>query len=99
MPIFRLRVVRHDKRPRRKRHELPRKKKSECVVSKEDDVHAGQEGGIKRQDATSRVLVRSIAQRIKAGSRRSEVDDAEKQSREAIEAEVRSKPRQANRKS
>ena len=41
-------VMRHDQRPGRQRHELPRHQKCERIIGEHDDVHAGEESWIER---------------------------------------------------
>ena len=88
-------MMRHDERPRRQRHELPAQKIGEGVVRQHHEVHAGEKGG-KEKPRCGGVMM-AVAEAIGTCRCPTQIDDDEEERGECVEAEVRAKPRQADR--
>ena len=58
------------------------------------EIHGGQKGGIKRQDARRFRFVPSVAQCVEGRACRAEIDDGKEGACERIEPEMRAKPGQ-----
>ena len=90
-------MMRHDKRPRRQRHELPAQQIGEGVVRQHHEVHAGEQGGEKGKHAVRRGVMMAVAEAIETCRHPTQIDDHEEERGQCVEAEVRAKPRQSNR--
>ena len=89
-------MMRHDKRPRRQRHELPAQQIGEGVVRQHHEVHAGEKGGEKRKHAVRRGVMMAVAEAIETCRHPTQIDDHEEERGQCVEAEVRAKPRQTD---
>ncbi len=93
----RVAVIGEHDRPRRQGHELPRQQEREGVVGEDDQIHAGEKGGIERQHPGGCALVAAVAQRIETGDRGAQVDDHQEERAQRIDAEPGADARQADR--
>ena len=90
-------MVRHDQRPGRERHELPRDQKGERIIGEHDEIHAGEKGRIERQHPQRRFFVAPVAEREQACRETSEIDNREKIGGKRVHTEMRAQPRQSER--
>ena len=91
-------LMRHHQRPGGQRHQFPGEQKHEGVVGDGDERHAGEEGGIERQDASGVRFVAAIAQREQAGAGAAEADQGQEEAGQGVEAEMGADPGEAERK-
>ena len=89
-------VVRHDKRPRRQRHEFPAQQIGERIIRQHHQIHAGEKGREERKHAVRRRIVAAVAETVKAGRRTPQIDDNKEERRQRIHAEMRAKPWQSD---
>ena len=90
-------VVGHDQRPGGERHQFPGEQERVGVGGEDDEVHAGDEGGEERQHPVRRMLVPSVADGEQAGAGGAEIDQDEEHGAQAVDAEMRAEPGQADR--
>ena len=90
-------MVRHDERPRRKRHELPGKEEGERVGGEHDEVHAGEERRKERQHAPRALFMAAVAEAEEARRCAAEIDHQQEKSAQRVEPEVGAEPRQPDR--
>ena len=95
--VARLAMMRHDKRPRCQRHELPAQQIGEGVVGQHHEVHAGEKGREEGKHAVRCGVMMAVAEAIETCRRPTQIDDDEEERGQCIEAEVRAKPRQTDR--
>ena len=95
LQVFALPVVRDHQRPRCERHELPRHQETKGVIREDHHVHSGEVSRIERKDPLGRVLVLAVAECEQARGRASQIDHNQEERRECIDAEMSTKPWQA----
>ena len=89
-----LAMMRHHQRPGGQRHQLPREQKGEGVVGDHHQRHAGQEGGIERQDAFGMRLMPAVAEGKQAGAGAADADQDQEEPGQCVQPQVRADPGQ-----